>query len=493
MRALTARQYNAAVAQLLADPSSPASVLQVPQSESKFDNHADWVNADETLVRFYVSSAEQLASTAVANQVKVLACSNPKSADEDACLGQILNTFGRRAFRRTLLPPERTAMLGVFHTVRALQGATWNDGLSAVLQVLLQSPQFLYVTEVGVPVAQASRPTSRLTPLEVATKLSLLIWGSVPDDALLDAAESGQLDTKAEIATQVKRLMADPKAKQGFLHFASQWLELDKLDTANKSATRFPTWSPAVAASARAELDEFISGTYLSGGGFRDLLLSRKTSVDTALGAIYGIDASAKTLPESRAGVLTRVGFLAGHAHPEETSPTLRGKAVRLRFLCEEIPPPPPNVNVTLPSVGGQSTLRQRLAAHVDAASACSGCHRFMDPIGFGFEGFDSIGAARTNEPNGLAIDNSGQILTGAGSKPFKGALELSTLLAESDQANRCYLTQTYRYAQGRSESSKDRCHLDTVAASLLAHASMADVVVGITTADSFLNREPIQ
>ncbi len=493
MRALTARQYNAAVTQLLADPSNPASVLQVPQSESKFDNHTDWVNADETLVRFYVSSAEQLATTAVANQAKVLACSNPKSADEDACLGQILDTFGRRAFRRTLMAEERTAMLGVFHTVRALQGASWNDGLSAVLQVLLQSPQFLYVTEVGVPVAQATRPTSRLTPLEVATKLSLLIWGSVPDDALLDAAELGQLETKAQIETQAKRLLADPKAKQGFLHFASQWLELDKLDSANKSATRFPTWTPAVAASARAELDGFISGTYLGGGGFRDLLLSRQTSVDAALGAIYGVDASAKTLPESRAGVLTRVGFLAGHAHPEETSPTLRGKAVRLRFLCEEIPPPPPNVNVTLPSVGGQSTLRQRLAAHVDAASACSGCHRFMDPIGFGFEGFDSIGTARTNEPNGLAIDNSGQILTGAGSQPFKGALELSTLLADSEQANRCYLTQTYRYAQGRSETSKDRCHLDTVVASLPAHASMADVVVGITTADSFLNREPIQ
>ncbi len=493
MRALTARQYNAVLAQLLGDSSNPASVLQVPQSESKFDNHADWANADETLVRFYVTAAEQLATTAVANQAKVLPCANPASANEESCIGRVIDTFARRAYRRTLLADERASLLNVFHTVRKLQGATWNDGLSSVLQVVLQAPQFLYVTEVGVPVSGVARPTARLTPLEVATKLSLLIWGVVPDETLLDAAEGGQLATKAQVAAQAQRLLADPRAKQGFLHFASQWLELDKLDSATKSATRFPNWTPAVAASARTELNELVSQTYSSGGAFRDLLLSRQTTVDAALGAIYGVDASAKTLPESRAGLLTRVGFLAGHAHPEETSPTLRGKAVRLRFLCEEIPPPPPNVNVTLPSMGGQSTLRQRLAAHVDASSSCSGCHRFMDPIGFGFEGFDSIGAARTTEPNGLAIDNSGQILSGTGSQSFTGGIELSKLLADSAQANRCYLTQTYRYAQGRSETSKDRCHLDTVVASLPAHASMAEVVVGITTSDSFLNREPLQ
>ncbi len=499
MRALTARQYDAVVAQLLQDLSRPAQVLQVPQTNSKFDNHADWVSADETLVRFYVTSAETLATAAVSRQASLFVCSNPTAAQEDACIGRIVDTFGRRAYRRTLLADERASLLGVFHTVRALDGATWNDALSAVLQVVLQAPQFLYVTEVGVPVDGAERPTARLTPLEVATKMALLIWGSVPDDALLDAAEQGHLTTHDELAAQARRLLADEKAKTGFLHFATQWLEFDKLDGVNKSATRYPMWNAALEASARAELNDFVSSTYFNGGRFRDLMVSRQATVDAALAAVYGVTASPQgtsnvTLPEQRAGILTRVGWLAGHAHPEDTSPTLRGKAVRLRLLCEDIPPPPPGVNVTLPSGGGTTTLRQRLAAHVDASSSCSNCHRLMDPIGFGFENFDAVGAFRTVEAgSNLAIDSSGEIIGGTANLTFTGAGALSAMLADNPEANRCYLTQTYRYAQGRTETSKDRCHLDAVTASLPASATMADVVVGVVTSDAFLTREPIQ
>ncbi len=227
-------------------------------------------------------------------------------------------------------------------------------------------------------------------------------------------------------------------------------------------------------------------------------MLSRQASVDAALASVYGIappaagTSSTTTLPASRPGVLTRAGWLAGHAHSEDTSPTLRGKAIRLRLLCEEIPPPPPNVNVTLATVTGPSTLRQRLAAHVNASSSCSGCHTLMDPIGFGFEGFDAIGRERTTEINGLSLDTSGEIIGGTGTKKFNGAVELSALLANSAEANRCYLTQTYRYAQGRSETSRDRCHLDGVVKALPENATMAQVIEGVVTADSFLTKETL-
>jgi hypothetical protein len=487
MRALTARQYDAVVADLVGDTTAPATVLQVPASEGLFDNNAIWVGADETLVRFYVKSAEALATAAVAKQATLFPCAHPAASDEDACLTQVLATFGRRAFRRTLTAAEVTTLTGTFHTVRALDGATWDDGLEAVLEVLLGSPQFLYVTEVGTKVDGAALPTSRLTAVEVATRLALLVWGSTPDDALLDAAEGGHLVTADELKTQARRLLSDPRSQRGFLHFASQWLELERADGATKSAELYPSWSATTWSSAQTELTDFLSSTWTGGGHFGDLMTSPQGSVDAELATLYGVTPPTSgratvPLPAVRAGILTRVGWLASHAHQDETSPTIRGKAVRTHLLCENIAPPPNGVVPKLPTVTGPSTLRDRLAAHVDASSSCSGCHRLMDPIGFGLEGFNAIGVARTTERNGLPIDDTGDLIEASGTTPFKGGVELSQWLSQSPQAQRCYLTQVYRYAQGRTDSSKDRCHLDDLFSSLPATATLQDVAVAIVT-----------
>jgi hypothetical protein len=485
MRALTARQFDWVVEDLLGDTTRPARVLQRPQSETRFDNHHEWIAPDEVLLRFYVSTAETLATSAVSRQATLFPCSNPASASaEQACLEQILDTFARRAWRHTLSDDEKTTLRTVFTTVRALSGATWNDGLSAVVQVLLQSPQFLYITEVGTPVANADRPTSQLTPVEVATRLSLLLWGSVPDATLLDAAEQGRLATRDDVATQARRMLADARARRGYLDFSRQWLELESLDAVTKDATRFPAWNAMLATAAGAELDTFAGDTFTSGGSFRDLMLGTQTNATGALATLYA--------GSTRAGVLTRAGWLATHAHPLDTSPTLRGKAVRTRFLCEEIPAPPPGVNVMLPNIAGPSTLRQRLAAHLDAASSCAQCHLLMDPIGFGLEEYDAIGAGRTTETNGLPIDSSGSLVSSGSTRSFQGGAGLAQALADSSQAQRCYLTQTWRYAHGRSETSKDRCHIDAVMASLPPGASLQDVVVGVVTSDAFLFRETL-
>jgi hypothetical protein len=144
-----------------------------------------------------------------------------------------------------------------------------------------------------------------------------------------------------------------------------------------------------------------------------------------------------------------------------------------------------------LPNVTGPATIRQRLQVHIEAGSSCFSCHRLMDPIGFGLEGFDGIGVARTMD-NGLPVDARGEIVGGASAGTFDGAVELSQRLASSQEANRCYLTQVYRYAQGRTETSKDRCHLDAAQASLPAGASLQDLAVAIATSDAFLNREAL-
>jgi hypothetical protein len=495
MRALTARQFDSVVEDLLRDTSRPALVLQRPESESRFDNHHEWIATDETLLRFYVSTAETLANRAVTRQAMVFPCANPSgAAAETACLGQILDTFARRALRHRLSADERTWLTTVFTTVRALSGATWDDGLSAVVQVLLQSPQFLYITETGTSVSGAALPTSRLTPSEVATRLALLLWGSVPDDALLDAAEQGQLDTKEQVATQARRMLADPRARRGYLDFTRQWLELEHLDATTKDATRCPGWNATLAAAAATELDTFAADTFTSNGSVSDLYLGRTATLSSGLGAIYGLGTQTGSvqLPATRGGVLTRVGWLATHAHPIDTSPTLRGLAVRTRFMCEDIPAPPPGVNVQLPMVTGPSTLRQRLALHLDASAGCAACHTLMDPIGFGLEEFDAIGAHRTTETNGLAIDSSGSLESQGQVRMFQGGAGLSQTLATNPQARRCYLTQTWRYAHGRNETSKDRCHLDAAMTALGPTASLQDMVVAVVTSDAFLTRETL-
>lgn len=484
MRAMTARQFDWVVEDLLGDTTRPARVLQRPQSETRFDNHHEWIAPDEVLLRFYVSTAETLATRALTRQATLFPCANPAAAQESACLEQIFDTFARRAWRHRLSDDERTTLRTVFTTVRGLGGATWNDGLSAVLQVLMQSPQFLYLTEVGTSVAGAERPTSQLTPVEVATRLSFLLWGSIPDVALLDAAEEGRLATKDDVAREARRMLADPKARRGYLDFSRQWLELESIDSATKDATRFPTWDATLATAAASELDTFAADTFATGGSFRDLLLGTQTNATGPLATVYG--------GAQRAGVLTRVGWLATHAHPLDTSPTLRGKAVRTRFLCEEIPAPPPGVNVMLPNVVGPSTLRQRLAEHLNAASSCAQCHLLMDPIGFGLEEYDAIGAGRTTETNGLPIDSSGSLVSAGRTTAFQGGVGLSQALADSAQAQRCYVTQTWRYAHGRSETSKDRCHLDAAMASLPPQATLQDLVVAVVTSDAFLFRESL-
>lgn len=491
MRALTARQYDVVVEDLLGDTTRPAQVLERPSSETRFDNHADWVGMDEVRLRFYLKSAETLANAAVTRQSTLFPCARPPTAQEEACIGQILDTFGRRAMRRTLNAEERTSLLTVFRTVRALPTANYDEALSAVLQVVLQSPQFLYVTEVGASVSGAARPTSKLEPLEVATKLSLFLWGSVPDTALLDAAEQGRLSTLEDVTRETRRLLADARARTGYLHFADQWLEVDGLGAVNKNTTLFPLWTAALATASRTELETFAADSFTGGKTYSQLLTDRATTLTGPLAAVYGVSATDQVLPAERAGVLTRVAWLSTHAHPEQTSPTLRGKSIRTRLLCQNIAPPPPGVNVMLPNVTGPATLRQRLAAHMVASSSCYSCHVLMDPLGFGLEGFDAMGVARTTE-SGLPIDSTGELTSGDAATRFADAAELSQRLAQSPASNRCYLTQVYRYAQGRTESSTDRCHLDAAFTSLGATASLQDVAVAVTTSDAFLFRESL-
>src|SRR5262245_51166364 len=198
---------------------------------------------------------------------------------------------------------------------------------------------------------------------------------------------------------------------------------------------------------------------------------------------------------QGRAGILTQAGFLAVQAHPDQTSPVLRGKFVRTKLMCQVVPPPPMDVDITVPAVSEAPTARERFAAHESAGTSCKSCHQLMDPIGLTFESFDSIGQYRTTE-NGATIDLSGMMIgsrNGELDGSFTGVRELATRLAGSDQVRDCVATQWFRYAAGRSEEVPDGCSLTTLQDAFGASGGdLTELVVAMTQTDAFWYRAPI-
>jgi hypothetical protein len=225
--------------------------------------------------------------------------------------------------------------------------------------------------------------------------------------------------------------------------------------------------------------------------------------VTSALAPVYGVTVPANTttpmmvnMPaaQNRAGILTQAGFLAVQAHPDQTSPVLRGKFVRTKLMCQNVPPPPMDVDISVPAVTSAPTARERFAAHESAGSSCAGCHVMMDPIGLAFEGFDAIGKYRTTE-NGVTIDLSGNIAGSRGGEvdgAFNGVRELATKLAGSDQVRDCVATQWFRYAAGRTEEVPDGCSLTTLQDAFgAAGGDLNELVVAMTQTDAFWYRAP--
>jgi hypothetical protein len=197
---------------------------------------------------------------------------------------------------------------------------------------------------------------------------------------------------------------------------------------------------------------------------------------------------------QGRSGILTQAGFLAVQAHPDQTSPVLRGKFVRSKLLCQPPPPPPPDVNITPPDINAGGTARERFSAHLTAGSSCNGCHAMMDPIGLAFENFDALGQYRTTDA-GETIDASGMILAANDASlagGFNGVRELATKLAASDQVRDCVATQWFRFAGGRSEGDADACSLGTLQEAFAASGGdLTELVVATTQTDAFWYRAP--
>jgi hypothetical protein len=420
---------------------------------------------------------------------------------EEACALEIAKRVGRRAFRRPLTAADEQLLMAAYAAGR--DGGTYAEGIEVMIRAILQSSHFLYRLETTTP-TDATAALVPLSPFELATRLSYLIWASAPDDALLDAAERGELATREQVGARARAMLDDPRARGAVGHFFRQWTGTTRLDITSKAAALFPAFNDELREAMRAELPAFVEHVIWSADhNLRTLFTAPIAFVNAPLAELYGVAAPAGPAPalvdlpaeHGRAGILTQAGFLSVQAHPDQTSPVLRGKFVRSMLLCDPPDAPPPDVNVSVPSIDQGGTARERFSAHLTTGAICMGCHLDMDPIGLTFENFDAIGRWRETDA-GRPIDVSGEIFNvtdAALQGPFVGARALAEKLAGSDLVRDCVATQWFRFAAGRQEAQADSCSLGTFQEALAASGGdLIELIVGMTQIDSFWYRSPV-
>jgi uncharacterized protein DUF1592/uncharacterized protein DUF1588/uncharacterized protein DUF1595/uncharacterized protein DUF1587 len=500
LRRLSAREYDNVVHDLLGDTTQPAKQFGQEVYTNGFDNGSDSLTVQGTDVVAFQLAAESLAAAAVANNLASLIGSCDPAHDAQACAAAFLAQFASKAYRRPLTSTEQQRLLLVYAAGAAKGG--FKGGIQLMLEAVLQSPAFLYREELGVADPSLPKGVVRLTDYEVATELSFLLTGSMPDPTLFAAAASGMLKTTSDIRREATRLLATPQARPAFRAFLNQWMATDQVSTISKDATIYPNFNPALAASMAAELDQYFDQVLWSGtGSMRELLTSPRSFLDANLAtSIYNVPPPATGFQstlldlQTRQGILTRAGFLTAHADVDSSGPVPRGVFVLNALLC--VPPlsPPPNVPSPPPvaeTISAHQTTRQRFGMHL-SESFCSSCHDTIDGIGFGFEEFDGLGVYRTTE-NGSPVDTSGNLRGSDVDGPFVGASELARKLVGSKEVLGCYIKQAYRYAMGQQESYATREVLAAMQAGFTVDSRVTDAFTSLMADPSFVQRTTAQ
>jgi hypothetical protein len=491
MRRLTHREYANAVRDLLAAEKTPELGLSHDTESGLFDTTANQL-VSSLLADEYLDAASELAEGLDVS--RLLGC-DPAAASA-SCARDFIGNFGRRAYRRPLTADERTRLDTLYESTRAASDAT--TAVRAVVAATLASPHFLFRPEWGSEPAKIP-DALRASPFELSTRLSFLLWSSLPDDELLDAAEADELSTDAQITAQAERMLSDPRAREATFDFYEQWLGLRALANSSKDRSIYPQFDDALRGAMREESKRFVEHVIWEDDAKLDTLLTAPYSfVNGPLAALYGVDAPsapdsfAKVTfdDEPRRGVLTQASFLTAYASTDTSSPVKRGRWVRTRMFCQELPEPPPGIPALPDFKEGQST-RERLGAHT-ADEKCAGCHRKIDPIGFGLEEYDGIGAFRS-EDHGKPVDAAGELLSTDVDGTFQGAVELSAMLASSAEVSDCAVSQWFRYSQGRREGKDDTCTLAVLQSSFRrGGGDLREFLVDLVKSDSFaLYREP--
>jgi Protein of unknown function (DUF1592)/Protein of unknown function (DUF1588)/Protein of unknown function (DUF1595)/Glycogen recognition site of AMP-activated protein kinase/Protein of unknown function (DUF1585) len=479
---------------LPADPAANFPVESRPRKDNlsdlfPFDDASEKQVVSPTHIEEYWRAAKAITDHLSSQIASLVPCSG---ADTNLCAAQFVRQFGARVFRRPLRDDEMTRYQKL---VTGSQNRA--TGLAAAVRAFLSSPHFLYRPE-GSQVGTAAQ--GRLTAYETASALSYLLWGSMPDALLFEAAAAGRLDTPAGVETQARRLLADRRSREAVGQFALQWLGAEEILVSDKDASLFPDLSADLRASMVEETRHFVENVVFdSTHGIDELLRADYTFVDGALAALYGIPGvTGKTLQKQkyadpyRTGLLGHASLLGTYARSDQTSPIKRGLFVRRRLLCQDLPPPPADVP-PVPAVDSKATTRERFRQHT-SVPGCASCHRYIDGIGFGFERFDAIGRLRDKD-NGQPVDATGTMndVEGLGtntSGAYTDIRGLADVVTASTAAKSCLATQYYRFLRGMFETEQSLCALGQIQTRFRDSGyDIRELIIALTQTSDFTTR----
>ena len=491
-RRLTHAQWENTVRDLFRMDAAPglASDFDPDPAIGELEEDVRRLSVPAGLWRDYQRGAETIAQQVTADAA-VVARWLPSGATDASTF---IREFGLRAYRRPITDEDVTRL-----------SALWTEGpthfpamdpthasIRLVLEGMLQSPHFLYRVESSSDVADGLIP---LDDYEMASRLSYFLLGSMPDDELFAAAAGGELTTDAGIREQATRLFADERTVSAFRRFHTQIFELESWSDIDKSPELYPDWRPEIGDAMREEVALFLEDVVFSGGSIGDFLTSTTAFVDEELAALYGVEGVTGTEmqrveldPTERAGLLTRLGFLAKNGTLTEPDPIHRGVYINLSVLCRTITAPPVIPDDLMP-VG--DTNRERINSITGPGTCGATCHGgIINPLGFGLESYDAVGAVRADD-NGFPIDDAAEyVFDTERIIAYDGPIEMSRALAEQPEPHECYATRLIEVAQGRHVEDGDSPLVFRAGhGSLGGTMTIEDVVLELVTSRSFRTR----
>ena len=497
-RRLTASEYANAVKHLVGISLLPT---EVPPSDGAggegFDTVGDALFTSPIHLEAYLSAADRVIDTAVDIEMSSgtpgeasaagpkLITILPRSIDNSSSLDdlqaarEVIKAFARRAWRRPIADQELQRLLELYEFSSA-QNAPFATAIRQPLKAIMVSPHFLFVVE-----SEPSEPgVQRITPHQLATRLSLLIWSSIPDETLLEKADNGQLYDDEVMRGEIQRMLEDPKARGLGENFGLQWLGLRNFGEVRPDPELFPEYSADLAGDMREEAVALVTAIFRDDAPLTDLVSAKYAFVNGRLASHYGIDLPGDApwqkvnLPDGkRGGVITMASVLTLASYPRRTSPVLRGRWVLDELIGTHVPPPPPNVPALEESTESSATtltMRQRLEVHRQNPE-CASCHDRMDPLGFGLENFDAIGRWRSVDHD-LPIDATGKLPSG---ESFDGPEQLkAVLLNRSAEFEKHFVRKLLGFALGRELNKFDMCVVDDCIKALKENGGRSRVLI---------------
>lgn len=494
---LTKVEYPRVIASIFGTPATfnqtvTASWGDDPRGIAGYSSESLHHSLSPFIIDEYWKSSELVAMQVIPNaSAAFLTCTGSVN-----CAESLIRPVMRLAYRRSPSAAEINAVRGVYNDV----AGAFDVRVRMMIRFVLMSPQFIFRT---FEKPQDGSDIVPLSGLELASRLSFFIWGSVPDEQLLVKGETGALLEKVEIEAEIRRMLKDPRSNFLVSSFFHRWLETDLIAGTTKNATAFPGWNTALKTAMLNETTQFFKDIVDNDQDLIKIVDADYSYLNSTLANFYNINGtftanaySKVPLNNERKGIMTHGSLLAVTSADDHTTPVVRGKFVLERLLCSAPPPPPDNIPA-LPededgNLNGESKIRARLAAHQQQGSTCFACHASMDPIGLGFENYNAIGEYRSQYIDGVGVNSKGKLPTGEG---FDNLIDLVPVLAEDSRFGSCFVAHMSSFATGLDRTGKEyRCYNKVIAKNNVGkNFKLSDALIGIATSPEFLNRKAAQ